>query len=150
MTTRSEPITVCLLIIRKEIRDYFYDLLNRTGYHPVILTNLDELLEEIDTKHEVLVFLDGSAVGVFGEGIYHNIKAASPGALIILLYGSTQGDLVKEAMGSGACGTIREPYADWEVLTTVRRIMSAAESHRPRPSRKTGKPGHSPMGRSKT
>jgi DNA-binding NtrC family response regulator len=138
--SQNEPITVCLLVSREETRAYVYDLLNRNGHRPVTLANFDELWEEVKVKGDVMVFLDGDAIIVFGTGMVPKIKAANPCARIILLYDSYQKDLVKQAMDFGAHGCILEPYADWEILAMVRHIRLDTQPHRSKTSRKAGKP----------
>jgi DNA-binding NtrC family response regulator len=140
MTSQDEHMTVCLLISREETRAYVYDLLNRNGHRPVTLANLDELSEEVKVKGDVLVFLDSDAITVFGTGMVPKIKAANPRARIIVLCDSFQKDLLKQAMDSGMYGYILEPYADWEILAMVRQIRLDTQPHRPRTSRKCGKP----------
>jgi DNA-binding NtrC family response regulator len=140
MTAQDEQFTLCMLISREETRAYVYDLLNRNGHHPVTLTNLDELSEEVKVKGDVMVFLDGDAIMVFGTGMVPKIKAANPSARIILLCDSFQTDLLKQALDFGAHGCILEPYADWEILAMVKHIRLDTQPHRSKTSPKGGKP----------
>jgi DNA-binding NtrC family response regulator len=140
MASQNEPILVCLLVSREETRAYVYDLLNRNGHRPVTLANYDELSEEVKVKGDVMVFLDGDAIMVFGTEMVPKINAANPSARIILLCDSYQKDLVKQAMDFGVYSCILEPYADWEILAIVKHIQLDSQRHRSKTSRKGGKP----------
>jgi DNA-binding NtrC family response regulator len=118
-----------LLILNENIRNHLFDLLRTNRYQPVASTGLDELLYALKGSHNFIVFLDAEAVVTYGAGIYSKIKAAAPGGRIILLCDLAHRDLIRGAMEHGSYGSILEPYAEWELMTIVRHILSEGGRH---------------------
>ena len=138
MTSQSGYIVFYLLLSNEKIRDYLRDLLQRSRYHPKLMASLDELINGLKRGDEAIVFLDNEAVGIYGVSIYSKIKAAVPRKKIILLCDQAHRSLIKEAMQYGIYGCILEPYAEWEVLTMVRHVLSDMQP-RKKKSRKSKK-----------
>jgi len=124
MASQSGHIVFHLLVSNEKIRDYLFDLLQRNRHQPQKWNGLDELLLALKGRYDAVVLLDSDAVAIYGVGIYSKIKAVVPGNRIILLCDQAHRDLIKEAMQQGSYGCILEPYAEWEVLTIVRHILS--------------------------
>jgi DNA-binding NtrC family response regulator len=124
MMVQSGHVIFHLLIANEKIRGHLFELLQRNRYQPRVRAGLDELLIAIKGTRNVIVFLDSEAVAIHGVGIYSKIKAAAAGSRIILLCDQPHRDLIQEAMEHGSYGCILEPYAEWELLTIVRHILS--------------------------
>jgi DNA-binding NtrC family response regulator len=124
MGSRGGHIVFHLLVSNERIRDHLYELLRRNQYQPRVSAGLDELLGALKGRHDAIVLLDSEAVAIYGLGIYAKVKAALSGNRIILLCDQAHRDLIQEAMQQGSYGCILEPYAEWEVLTMVRHILS--------------------------
>jgi len=124
-----------LLISNEKIRDHLFDLLQRNRYRPEVKAGLNELSSALKDRHDAIVLLDNESVAIFGVGIFVKIKAAAPDSRIILLCEQTHRELVKEAMEYGSYGCILEPYAEWEVLTMVRHILSDTQPRKRRPGK---------------
>jgi DNA-binding NtrC family response regulator len=140
MASQSGYIVFHLLVSNEKLREYLFDLLRKNRYRPQVRTRLDELLSALKGAHDAIVFLDTEAVAIYGVGIYSKIKAAVPGSRIILLCDQSHRDLIKEAMEQGSYGCILEPYAEWEVLTIVRHILSDIQPRKQKPGKSKKKP----------
>jgi DNA-binding NtrC family response regulator len=113
-----------LLILNEKIRDHLFRLLRTNRYQPEVRTGLDELLDALKGSHNPVVFLDTEAVVIYGAGIYSRIKAAAHWGRIILLCDQAHRHLIQVAMEQGSYGSVLEPYAEWELLTIVKHILS--------------------------
>ena len=135
MASQSGHIVFHLLVSNEKIRNYMVELLQRNRYRPKVRAGLVELLNALKGGGDAIVFLDSEAVAIYGVSIYAKIKADVPDKRIILLCDQAHRDLIKEAMQHGSYGSILEPYAEWEVLTIVRHILSDIRPKRRRSGR---------------
>jgi hypothetical protein len=109
--------------------------LRTNRYQPQVRSGLDELLDALQGSHNPIVFLDTEAVVTYGTGIYSKIKAAVHGGRIILLCDQAHRHLIRVAMEYGSYGSILEPYAEWELLTMVKHILSDSPPVKRRPGK---------------
>lgn len=135
MASQTGHIVFHLLVSNEKIRKYLFELLQRNRYRPKTRAGLVELLNALKRGDDAIVFLDNEAVTIYGASIYSKINADVPDKRIILLCDQEHRDLIKEAMQHGSYGCILEPYAEWEVLTIVRHILSDIRPKRRRSGR---------------
>lgn len=140
MDVQSEHITIFLLVSDQQIRGHLQELLKKNEYKPVVVTGLDRLLKRLKATPEAIVFLDGESVSIYGPGIYAKIKARAQRERIVLLCNEPHRGFVKEAMELGAYGCILEPFAEWEVLTIVKHILSDIQPGRRKSARRSKNP----------
>ncbi len=140
MNVLPEQITILLLMSNKEIHLHLRDLLEKNEYTAISASGFDELVEKLKTMQDVIVLLDGDAVSIYGPSIYSRITSLSRGCRMILLCRQPHRRFIKEAMAFGVYGCILEPFAEWEVLTMLKHILSDIQPKKRKPSRKRKKP----------
>lgn len=140
MNVPAEQITILLLIPNHEIHCHLRDLLERNEYKTVSVSGLDELLDRLKVMTDVIVLLDGEAISIYGPSLYSKVTAVSQGCKMIMLCRQAHRNYIKEAMAFGVYGCVLEPFAEWEVLTMLRHILSDIQPKKRKPSRKKKKP----------
>jgi DNA-binding NtrC family response regulator len=120
----TKQIPILVLIANENIRSYVLELCKRNNYHPLIGTDLEELIKRFKTRHSGIVMMDYEVVKSYGARIYSRINVACPGCNAILLCDQEHRDLIKEAVEHGVYACILAPYEEWEVLTMIRNIIA--------------------------
>lgn len=139
MNVLPEQIPILLLTSNQEIHRHLRDLLDKNKYEAVSVSGLDELIDKLKPMKDVIVLLDAETISIYGLGIYSRIRSVSPGCRMILLCRQAHRDFIKEAMALGVYGCIVEPFAEWEVLTMLKHILSDIQPKKRRPARKRKK-----------
>ena len=124
MNGYTKQIPILVLIANEKIRSYVLGLCKKNNYHPLIGTDLEELIKRFETRRSSIVMMDYEVVKSYGARIYSRINVACPGCNVILFCDQDHRDLIKEAVEHGVYACILAPYEEWEVLTMIRNIIA--------------------------
>ncbi len=120
---------------KEDVRNHILKLCEKNNYHPILATDLEELVRKTLRTSSAIVLLDYEVINTYGARTYSRINVACPDCNIILLCDQAHRKLIKEAMELGAYASILEPYEEWEVLTMIRNILTKKKKQRPNKSR---------------
>ncbi len=135
----DKDIPLFLLILREETRRAVVEILAEHFYSPLIMSDPDEVVQELKGRERATVFIDCEAILHYGVGLYSRLKVASPGCRLVLFCHKEHRhrDLIREAMEIGVYACLLAPVEDWEVLTILRHLTA------PRPGRRLPRRKHS-------
>lgn len=130
MTFKDKQVAIITLVANDEIRNYIIGLCEKNNYHPVMATDLEELLGKTKRARSAIVLVDYEIIESYGARIYSRINVACPRCEVILLCDQPHRDLIKEAMELGVYACILAPYEEWEVVTMIRNILTVKKKRR--------------------
>lgn len=97
-------------------------ILRREHYDVVgVARNGEEALELCAKLNPHVVCLDINMPGVGGLETLHALKSNRPEIRVIMVSAEATADVVREAMGKGACGFIVKPFNAAKILDTLNR-----------------------------
>lgn len=114
-----------ILVVDDEpaVCEVLHDLLESMGYTSIEAHNGHEALERYREKMPDLVLLDMMMQGMGGFVTLRELKAIDPMARVIMLTGTYEGDLVKEALADGALDyipmSISPEYLELALMTKI-------------------------------
>lgn len=93
-------------------------------------------LRLIKSKHPRLVLLDVTMPGMSGLDVLKAARAIDPSMIVVMLTGTCDIDVAKEALDNGARAYITKPFDDRSLCADVERLLQtrggkAADSGRP-------------------
>ncbi len=135
MNFNRKQTAIFVLMAKEDVRNHILKLCEKNNYHPILATDLEELVRKTLRTSSAIVLLDYEVINTYGARTYSRINVACPDCNIILLCDQAHRKLIKEAMELGAYASILEPYEEWEVLTMIRNILTKKKKQRPNKSR---------------
>lgn len=100
-------------------------LLERIGYHVHQASNLDLARELIHSKDLDLILCDAHLKGESGCDLLKALSEASHSVPLVMMTGSLEPGLKKEALLLGASGFLNKPFRIQELADTLRAVLDS-------------------------
>jgi len=97
-------------------------ILEDKGYRVATAANGVEALEMVKERHYDIIFLDIRLPGIDGVETFEKVKEVDPKAVVIMMTGYTEEDLIKRAVSGGAYTCIYKPFDMEKVIDLVEEI----------------------------
>ena len=98
-------------------------ILEDKGYRVATAANGVEALEMVKERHYDIIFLDIRLPGIDGVETFEKVKEVDPRAVVIMMTGYTEEDLIKRAVSCGAYTCIYKPFDMEKVIELVDGIV---------------------------
>ena len=98
------------------------DILEMRGYSVVIAGSGEEGVVRFRESDFHVVLMDVKLPGMNGVEAFAEFRRIRPGAQVLMMTGFSVEELVAEAVGNGALGVLRKPFAISELLETLERV----------------------------
>ena len=98
-------------------------ILEDKGYRVATAANGVEALEMVKERHYDIIFLDIRLPGIDGVETFEKVKEVDPRAVVIMMTGYTEEDLIKRAVSCGAYTCIYKPFDMEKVIELVDEIV---------------------------
>jgi len=103
-------------------RETLKTILEDKGYKVATATDGTEALRLVQERHFDIIFLDIKLPGMDGVETFERVKKLDPKAVVIMMTGYTEEDLVNRAVSGGAYTCIYKPFAMEKVIELVDKI----------------------------
>lgn len=116
------PILKTILIVDDEadLADTYARLLKREGHECVVAYNMEDAVSLIDSRSPTLVISDITLPTGDGYEIARYVKQRLPETPVILMTAYHAANSAEMARQAGASGYLRKPFANAELVATVR------------------------------
>ena len=98
-------------------------IIEEEGYDVVGAENGDQAVELARQSPFDLIFMDIKMPGMNGVDAYKEIKAVSPGSVVVMITGISVEELVNEALEEGAYAVIYKPFAVAQIIDIVNTVL---------------------------
>ena len=98
-------------------------ILEDKGYRVATAANGAEALEMVKERHYDIIFLDIRLPGIDGVETFEKVKEVDPRAVVVMMTGYTEEDLIKRAVSCGAYTCIYKPFDMEKVIEMVDGIV---------------------------
>ncbi|HEY6871139.1 MAG TPA: response regulator [Geobacteraceae bacterium] len=121
-----------ILIVDDDVnlRKTLADILRAKGYESIAVGKGAEGLALLEENRVNLVLLDLGLPDIPGLEVLNRVKAASPGAAVIILAGQATLDSAIEATNRGAFSYLKKPYEMDQLMLQVRRAIEKQEAEK--------------------
>ena len=115
---------VLILVVDDEFgdRETLKGILEDKGYRVATAKDGTEALNMVRGRHYDIIFLDIRLPDMNGVETFERVKEIDPQAVVIMMTGYSEEDLVKRAVSKGAYTCIRKPFDMAAVLVLVENI----------------------------
>jgi len=103
-------------------RETLKAMLEDKGYRVATANDGVEAIEMVKSRHYDIIFLDVRLPGMNGIETFEQVKVIDPEAIVIMMTGYTEEDLVKGAINEGAYICIYKPFDMGKVIELVEKI----------------------------
>ncbi|MGH7123339.1 MAG: response regulator [Stellaceae bacterium] len=98
------------------------DILEMRGYAVELVASGEQGVASFRESDFHIVLMDVKLPGMNGVETFAEFRRIRPGARVLMMTGFSVEALVAEAVGSGALGVLRKPFAISELLETLERV----------------------------
>jgi two-component system, NtrC family, response regulator HydG len=98
------------------------DILEMRGYAVELAASGEEGIARFRESDFHIVLMDVKLPGMNGVETFAEFRRIRPGARVLMMTGFSLEALVAEAVGNGALGVLRKPFAIAELLDTLERV----------------------------
>ncbi len=98
------------------------DILDMRGYSVQLAGSGEEGVALFRASDFHIVLMDVKLPGMNGVETFAEFRRIRPGARVLMMTGYSVEELVAEAVGNGALGVLRKPFAISELLETLERV----------------------------
>jgi DNA-binding NtrC family response regulator len=106
-------------------RETLKTILEDKGYKVATAADGAEAIRLVKERHYDIIFLDIKLPGIDGVETFERVKKIDPKAVVIMMTGYTEEDLVKRAVSGGAYTCIYKPFAMEKVIELVDNIAKS-------------------------
>lgn len=103
-------------------RETLKGILEDKGYRVATAKDGAETIEMVKSRHYDIVFLDVRLPDMNGIQVFERVKEIDPQAIVIMMTGYTEEDLLKRAVSEGAYTCIHKPFEMERVIALVENI----------------------------
>ena len=100
-------------------RETLKTILEDKGYRVATATDGTEAIRLVKERHYDIIFLDIKLPGMDGVETFERVKKIDPKAVVIMMTGYTEEDLVNRAISGGAYTCIYKPFDMEKVIELV-------------------------------
>ncbi|MCO7176302.1 response regulator [Sporolactobacillus kofuensis] len=101
------------------IRMLLTEVFKKEGYHVFVAANGYQALTHLKRKHPALVLLDMKLPDMSGLELLAQLKQLKPNLKVIMMTAYGEGDLVQQALRSGAIAYFTKPFDLQELISVV-------------------------------
>jgi DNA-binding response OmpR family regulator len=114
------PETILIVDDETDLADTCARLLKREGYECLVAYGMEDAIALFDARHPKLVLSDITLPTGDGFEIARHVRQHAPGTPVILMTAYHSGNSADEARLAGAAGYLRKPFANAELVATVK------------------------------
>jgi len=103
-------------------RETLKAILEDRGYRVTTAADGAEAIRIVKEKHYDIIFLDVKLPGMDGVETFEQVKQIDPRAVVIMMTGYTEEELVRKAISGGAYTCLYKPFDMEKVITLVAEI----------------------------
>jgi two-component system response regulator HydG len=103
-------------------RETLKAILEEKGYRVATANDGTETIQMVKGGHYDIIFLDIRLPDMNGVETFERVKTIDPRAVVIMMTGYTEEQLIKRAIGSGAYTCIHKPFDMEKVIALVEKI----------------------------
>jgi DNA-binding NtrC family response regulator len=103
-------------------RETLRTILEGKGYRVATAHDGAEAIEMVKSRHYDIIFLDVKLPGIDGIETFEQVKLIDPEAVVIMMTGCDEEDLVRGAVNEGAYTCIYKPFDMQKVIELVEKI----------------------------
>jgi len=114
-----------ILVVDDQVtdRETLKGILENKGYRVATARDGAEAIEMVRRRHYDIIFLDASLPDMDGVETFEQVKEIDPKAVVIMMTGYTEEELMRRAISNGAYTCIHKPFDKEKVISLVEDIQ---------------------------
>ena len=107
------------------IRNLLKDIVRQQGYKAIAVQSGERAVKQIEKQQFDLIFLDLELPGLSGLEVFQLIKGTDPRAIVAVVTGLGDEDLLPQLMSKGSFFMIRKPFEVADIIQVLHAVIPA-------------------------